>query len=110
MIYQLYLFKIYKISWRNVLVFFLIEWMNVWKELLNDEYSYYNHEDERDSLKGNNTYTIIQKSTLNEYVPHGDYTKMENYDILQNFLKKPLVKIYIEEIFLPNKEIKKVFK
>ena len=76
------------------------------RTFLNDEYSYYNHEDERDSLKGNNTYQIIQKSTLNEYVPHGDYTKMENYDILQNFLKKPLVKIYIEEIFLPNKEIK----
>ena len=31
---------------------------------------------------------------------------MENYDIFKKFLSKPLVKIYIEEIFLPNKEIK----
>ena len=31
---------------------------------------------------------------------------MENYDIFKKFLKKPLVKRYIQEIFLPNKEIK----
>ena len=31
---------------------------------------------------------------------------MENYDIFKKFLNKPFVKIYIEEIFLSNKEIK----
>ena len=76
------------------------------KTLFRDDNSYYNHDDEAISLKNAPKYTIIQKSTTNEYVPHGDYTKMENYDILKKFLKRPLVKTYIEEIFLPNKEIK----
>ena len=75
------------------------------KSFMRDEYSYHNHEDEEISLK-NSYFQIIQKSTLNKYTPHGDYTKMENYDIFKNFLNKPLVKIYIEEVFLPNKEIK----
>ena len=77
------------------------------KTLFNDDYSYHNHDDEAVTLKSSSSnFKIIQKSTSNEYVPHGDYTKMENYDIFRKFLKKPLVKIYIEEIFLPNKEIK----
>ena len=49
---------------------------------------------------------IIQKSSFNSYAPQGDYTKLENYNIFKNFINKPLVKTYIEEIFLPNKEIK----
>ena len=76
------------------------------KTFLFDDNSYHNQDDESVRLKGTPSFKIIQKSSTNEYVPHGDYTKMENYDILKKFLKRPLVKIYIEEIFLPNKEIK----
>lgn len=75
------------------------------KTFLREDDSYHTHEDEAVSLK-NPTFQIIQKSSTNEYAPHGDYAKMENYDIFKKFIKKPLVKIYIEEIFLPNKEIK----
>ena len=56
--------------------------------------------------KGNTPYKIIQKSSFNSYAPQGDYTQLENYNIFKNFINKPLVKTYIEEIFLPNKEIK----
>ena len=89
-------------------IFLLFNRMNecVRKTFLFDDNSYYNHEDETVSLKGSSSFKIIQKSSTNEYVPHGDYTKMENYDIFKKFLNRPLVKIYIEEIFLPNKEIK----
>ena len=58
------------------------------------------------NIKGNTPYKIIQKSSFNSYAPQGDYTKLENYNIFKNFIKKPLVKTYIEEIFLPNKLIK----
>ena len=75
------------------------------KTFFRDDDSYHTHEDEAINLK-NPTFQIIQKSSTNEFAPHGDYTKMENYDILKKFLKKPLVKIYINEIFRPNKEIK----
>ena len=57
-------------------------------------------------IKGNTPYKIIQKSSFNSYAPQGDYKHMENYNIFKNFINKPLVKRYIEEIFLPNKEIK----
>ena len=76
------------------------------KTFMFEDNSYRNHEDESVSLKTSSPFQIIQKSTTDEYAPHGDYTKMENYDILKKFLNRPLVKIYIEEIFLPNKEIK----
>ena len=56
--------------------------------------------------KGNTSYKIIQKSSFNSYAPQGNYKNLENYNIFKNFMNKPLVKIYIEEIFLPNKEIK----
>ena len=71
-----------------------------------EDNSYSNLEEESTSLKTPTPFIIIQKSTTNEFTPHGDYKKMENYDIFKKFLEKPLVKIYIEEIFLPNKEIK----
>ena len=64
------------------------------------------HNDEISSLRNNNI-KILQISSSNEFVPQGDYRSMENYDIFYSFLCKPLVKIYIEEIFKPNKEIKK---
>ena len=57
-------------------------------------------------IKGNTPYKIIQKSSFNSYAPQGDYKHLENYNIFKNFINKPLVKTYIEEIFLPNKEIK----
>ena len=57
-------------------------------------------------IKGNIPYKIIQKSSFNSYALQGDYKHMENYNIFKNFINKPLVKTYIEEIFLPNKEIK----
>ena len=57
-------------------------------------------------IKGNTPYKIIQKSSFNSYAPQGDYKHMENYNIFKNFINKPLVRTYIEEIFLPNKEIK----
>jgi hypothetical protein len=50
---------------------------------------------------------VLQLSTSNEFILQGNYKKLENYDILNSFLNKPLVKIYINEIFKPNKTIKK---
>ena len=82
------------------------------KTFTKDLYKLSPDEDESISLKGsrnnkgNTPYKIIQKSSFNSYAPQGDYTKLENYNIFKNFIKKPLVKTYIEEIFLPNKEIK----
>ena len=49
---------------------------------------------------------IIQKSSNNNFNPQGDFTKLENYDLFQKFIKIPVVKVYIEEVFRPNKEIK----
>ncbi len=49
---------------------------------------------------------ILQKSSSNNFNYQGDFTKLENYDLFQKFLSIPLVKIYIEEVFRPNKEIK----
>ena len=63
--------------------------------------------DEEDSNPPKQTnIVIIQKSSTNEFNLQGDYTKLENYDLFKKFLKIPLVQIYIEEIFRPNKEIK----
>ena len=43
-------------------------------------------------------------------IKESNYFKKENFTqrnhLLKKFLNRPLVKIYIEEIFLPNKEIK----
>ena len=84
------------------------------KKLLKD-FSSISEEEESATLKGsknnknnkgNIPYKIIQKSSFNSYAPQGNYKKLENYNIFKNFIKKPLVKTYIEEIFLPNKEIK----
>ena len=49
---------------------------------------------------------IIQKSSTNDFNLQGDFTKLENYDLFEKFIKIRLVKIFIEEIFRPNKEIK----
>jgi hypothetical protein len=48
---------------------------------------------------------ILQISE-NEFVPQGNYRNFENYPILNSLLNKPLMKIYINEIFRPNKSIK----
>ena len=66
----------------------------------------YNLISEKQELKQKNVILIIQKTSNNEFNLQGDFTKLENYDLFKKFLKIPLVKIYIEEIFLPNKEIK----
>ena len=65
-------------------------------------------EDQDSSPKNQNNRKIIilQKSSSNNFNIQGDYTKLENYDLFQKFLKIPLVQIYIEEVFRPNKEIK----
>ena len=63
--------------------------------------------DEQNSNQPNDSKIfIIQKSSTNDFNLQGDFTKLENYDLFEKFLKIRLVKIYIEEIFLPNKEIK----
>lgn len=85
------------------------------KKTFSKEFSSLSEEEEVSTLKGiksnkinkgNTPYKIIQKSSFNSYAPQGNYKKLENYNIFKNFINKPLVKIYIEEIFLPNKEIK----
>ena len=58
------------------------------------------------SHKGNAPYKVIQKSAFNSYSFQGNYKKLENYNLFKNFIKKPIVQTYIQEIFLPNKEIK----
>ncbi len=50
---------------------------------------------------------VLQLSSSNEFILQGNYKKLENYDILKSFLNKPLVKIYMNQIFKPNKTIKK---
>ena len=85
------------------------------KKTFTKDFSRLSEDEESDTLKdkkfnknnkGNIPYKIIQKSAFNSYAPQGNYKNLENYNIFQRFMKKPLVKIYIEEIFLPNKEIK----
>ena len=49
------------------------------------------------SKKRNSDNNISQSNVL---------LKLENYDLFQKFLSIPLVQIYIEEVFRPNKEIK----
>ena len=49
---------------------------------------------------------VLQKTNSSLFLPQGDYKKMENYDLFKQFLSKPTVQTYINEIFLPNKEIK----
>ena len=63
--------------------------------------------DETDSKFEYQKIKVLQLSTSNEFILQGNYKKLENYDILNSFLNKPLVKIYINEIFKPNKTIKK---
>ena len=63
--------------------------------------------EERDSFKQKeNKIIILQKSSTNDYNFQGDFTKLENYDLFKEFINIPLVKIFIEEVFRPNKEIK----
>ncbi len=63
--------------------------------------------EERDSFKQKeNKIIILQKSSTNDYNFQGDFTKLENYNLFKEFINIPLVKIFIEEVFRPNKEIK----
>ena len=66
------------------------------------------NEDQDSSPKNKNSQKIIiiQKSSSNNFNVQGDYTKLENSDLFKKFLSVPLVQIYIEEVFRPNKEIK----
>jgi hypothetical protein len=66
------------------------------------------NEDQDSSPKNKNSQKIIiiQKSSSNNFNVQGDYTKLENYDLFKKFLSVPLVQIYVEEVFRPNKEIK----
>ena len=69
--------------------------------------NYIQIDEEKDSFKQKeNKIIIIQKSSTNDFNFQGDFTKLENYDLFKKFLNIPLVKIYIEEVFRPNKEIK----
>jgi hypothetical protein len=70
---------------------------------------YINLNDDQDSSPKNKTsrkIIILQKSSSNNFTFQGDFTKLENYYLFQKFLSIPLVQIYIEEVFRPNKEIK----
>ena len=49
---------------------------------------------------------ILQLSDTNEFIPQGNFLNIENYDLLHSFLSLPLVAVYINEIFKPNKSIK----
>ena len=53
-----------------------------------------------------NKLKILQLTSNNEFLPQGIYENMENFDILKSFLSKPLVQIYFNELFRPNKNIK----
>lgn len=53
-----------------------------------------------------NKFQILQLSDTNDFIPQGNFEKLENYDLLYSFLSKPLVSIFINEIFRPNKTIK----
>ena len=82
---------------------FLVNFLHLKKCLKN----YVKINEERDPFKQKeNKIIIIQKSSTNDYNCQGDFTKLENYDLFKKFLNIPLVKIYIEEVFRPNKEIK----
>ena len=70
---------------------------------------YYQLNDNQDSSpknKNSSKIIILQKSSSNNFNLQGDFTKLENYDLFKKFLSIPLVQIYIEEVFRPNKEIK----
>ena len=58
-----------------------------------------------EETKQNKQIQILQISE-NEFIPQGNYKHLENYSIIKSFLNKPLMKIYINEIFRPNKSIK----
>ena len=82
---------------------FLIKSLNLKKCLKN----YFQYDEEKVSFNPKEKkIVIIQKTSTNDFNLQGDLTKLENYDLFKKFLKIPLVKIYIEEIFRPNKEIK----
>ncbi len=69
--------------------------------------NYMNLDEEHSTYQPNDgKLLIIQKSSTNDFNLQGDFTKMENYDLFKRFLKIPLVKVFIEEVFRPNKEIK----
>ena len=51
-------------------------------------------------------FKVLQISDANEFIPQGRFEKLPNYDLLYSFLSKPLVTIFINEIFRPNKTIK----
>lgn len=61
--------------------------------------------EETDNLKFRNI-QVLQLSTTNEFLPQGNYKNFENYDLFKVFMSRPLVKIYLEEIFFPNKKMK----
>ena len=70
---------------------------------------YINLNEDQDSSpknKGSFKIIILQKSSSNNFNVQGDFTKLENYDLFKKFLSIPLVQIYIEEVFRPNKEIR----
>ena len=77
---------------------------------LNKCFKHYIHlnedQDSSPKNKGSSKIIILQKSSSNNFNVQGDFTKLENYDLFQKFLSIPLVQIYIEEVFRPNKEIK----
>ena len=58
-----------------------------------------------EDTKQNKQIQILQISE-NEFIPQGNYKHLENYSIIKSLLNKPLMKIYINEIFRPNKSIK----
>ncbi len=49
---------------------------------------------------------IFQMTDQNLMLPQGDFTKFENGNLIKEFLQLPKVKIYFNEIFMPNKSIK----
>ena len=67
--------------------------------------SYILNDEEEDMFKENKI-IVIQRNSSNNFSPQGDFSNLENYDLFERFIKIPLVKIFIEEVFLPNKEIK----
>ena len=82
---------------------FLLKTLNLEKFLKKNKIK----DDETDSFKQKDgKILIIQKTATNDFNLQGDFTKLENYDLFKKFLKIPLVKVYIEEVFRPNKEIR----
>lgn len=71
------------------------------KKLLSSSYSSIPRKEDNE-----NPIQIFQMTDTNEMGPQGDFRKFENGDLIMAFLSKPLVKVYIDEIFRPNKSIK----